>query len=218
MANVAHAYNVKNFVLGPATVFFNVQVPPSAVPPVQGTNTWAATGTYSIDANGQPADSGVLGVQIGLTTGPATVHMTPKFIDIRADQYAEPVSAAFATLETEIDFTADEFLLSNLQQYFTSLLGTYTNVTSGGNPACDFFQFGSCPSTHVNFVSILFVSPDHVTVGKYWVVNAYKCYLKSAIQSTFKRDTVNQWKLKFGCIADVTRVAGDSVLQIVRTL
>lgn len=218
MANVVHNYNVGNILQGPATVFLNLQNPPSAVPPTQGTNTWAASGTYNIDASGQPTDNGSNGFCAGLTEGPTTISFTPKFLEIRGDQYAPPIDAAFTSLNSEIDIAIKEYTLSNLAQYFTSLLGTYTNVSSGANPACDFFQYGSTAGTGTQFASILLISPDHVTTGKFYVVNGYKAYLKSAVQSTFKRDTQTIWKLKFGLIADVTRVAGDLVAQVVRTL
>lgn len=218
MVNTAHTYNSGNVVVGPADVFVNVQNPTSAVPPTAGTNTWSASGTYAISAAGLPTDNGSAGVHIGLCEGPAMVQVTPKFLEIRADQYATPVDAAFISTDTEIDFVVEEVVLQNLTTFLSSSLGTYTNVGAGANPACDFLQFGSQPGTNVTFISLLLISPDHAVAGKFWIVNGYKCYLKSAIQSTFARATKTTWKLKFGCVSDVSRVAGDMTMQIVRTL
>src|SRR5579859_3616473 len=158
MPNVVNSYNPPFVIAGPADVYIDVQVPPSAVPPTQGTNTWAASGTYSLDANGQPADNGTSGFHIGLSEGPVTLNITPKFLEIFADQHAAPVDAAFTALETEIDFVVEEALMANLQKFFCSVLGTYTNVTAGANPACDFLQMGSSNTDAVTFHSILLVS------------------------------------------------------------
>lgn len=216
MANVSNSYNPGFIIAGPSDVYIDVQAPTSATPAVQGTNTWAGTGTYSVDTNGQPSDNGSSGFHIGLSDGPVTLNITPKFLEITADQHAAPVDAAFTQLETEIDFIVQEALLANLAKFFCSVLGTYTNVTSGANPAADFLQVGSSNTDANIFHSILLVSPDRANVGKFYVVQAYKTILMSAIQTTFHRTTKSTWKLKFKCFADVTRVYGDMVCQIVK--
>jgi hypothetical protein len=210
-------YTPANIIQGPADIFIDVAAPPSAVPPVQGTNTWAATGTYAIDATGQPSDAGSAGFHVGASEGPAVLSVTPKFEEIRADQFAASLDAAFVSLETEIDLVVKEAVLANLQKLFSSPLGRYTNVTAGAtNPAADFLQIGSPTSSAATLRTLLLVSPDRAASGKYWVLQAYKAALKSAVALEFQRSTAVTWKLKFYCIADTSRVLKDQVLQLVR--
>jgi hypothetical protein len=157
------------------------------------------------------------GFHIGLSDGPVTLHTTPKFLEIRADQPAAAVDAAFTSLETEIDIVVKEALLQNLRPFFSSTLGTYTAVAAGStNPACDFLQIGSVSTCATLFNSILLVSPDKSNLGHFYIVNLYKALLMSAVETTFHRTTISEWKLKFRGIADTNRVMGDLVAQIVK--
>ncbi len=220
MAVTTRVYTPSNIIQGPADVFIDVQVPPSAVPPVQGTNAWStfAGSTYLIDANGQPTDNGTAGSHIGGIVGPMALSSTPKFDEIRDDQHGAAIDAAFGSLETEIDFEVNEFFLDRLAKYFSSPLGTFTNVAAGANPACKFLQIGSPQSSAMTFHPLLVTSPDRTAVGKYWAVQAYKAYLNSAIATSFQRNKAATWKLKFRCIADITRALTDQVYQVVRGL
>jgi hypothetical protein len=78
-------------------------------------------------------------------------------------------------------------------------------------------QIGSPQSSAATIHPLLVISPDRSAAGCYWVVQAYKAYLKSAIASAFARGKPTTWKLKFGCLADWTRSLTDQVWQIVRT-
>jgi hypothetical protein len=219
MAVTAKTYTPANIIQGPADVYIDVQVPPSAVPPVQGTNSWAGSGTYALDANGQPTDNGGAGFHLGSSEGPVTLGLTPKFDQVRADQHAAPVDATFNSLESEIDFEVKEFVLQNLQKYFTSPLGRCTNVSPGStNPAADFLQIGSPTSSLATVRPLLIISPDRSASGKFWIVQAYKAYLKSAVATAFARGKPTTWKLKFGCLADWSRAVTDQVWQVVRTV
>jgi hypothetical protein len=161
------------------------------------------------------------GTHIGLSDGPVVLSPNPKFHEIRADQHAGAVDAAFVQLDCEIDFIVKEALLYNLVRFFSSITGVYNNVptqTISANviPYADFLQIGSIQTDAVLAHSILAVSADRSNLGHFYVLNAYKCFLASAIQTTFKRDTETLWKLKFKCIADTTRVYGDMVASFSR--
>jgi hypothetical protein len=219
MANIVKNYDSSKIIQGPADVYLDVKAPPSAIPGVQGTNCWgpaAGGGLYTVDTAGQPADNGSAGVHLGLMEGPATITVTPKFAEILGDQFAAPVDAAFVSADFEVDFVAKEALLQTMQKYFSSTLGTYTSVVAGANPAADFLQFGNENTCAITFHTIMFVSPDRSNVGKFYIVQAYKCFLASAVQTTFARVTQTTWKLKFKCIADTSRVMKDCVAQIVK--
>lgn len=219
MANVAKSYTPSWIIQGPSDVYLDVKAPTSAIPPTQGTNVWGPAtggGLYVVDAKGQPSDNGSAGVHLGLVEGPSVLTITPKFAEIMGDQFAAPVDAAFVSAEFEIDFVAKEALFQSLQKYFSSNLGTYTSVVAGSNPAADFLQFGNVNDCAIDFHSILFVSPDRANVGKFYIVQAYKTFLSSAVQTTFHRTTQTTWKLKFKAIADTTRVLKDAVAQIVK--
>jgi len=212
------AYTPGNIIQGPADVYVDVQPPPSAVPPVQGTNSWAKTGTYAIDGSGQPMDNGSTGLHVGSTEGPAILSTTPKFEEIRADQHAAPVDAAFVSLETQIEFTVKEAVLSKLQKFFCSPLGRYTDVAAGAtNPAADFLQIGSPTGSDMTFRKLLLISPDRASSGNFWIVQAYRAALKSAVASSLGRSKETVWKLTFACVADTSRALKDQTVQIVRT-
>jgi hypothetical protein len=221
MAVTSKVYTPANIIQGPADVYIDVQVPPSAVPPAQGTNTWCGSdgaGNYILDAKGEPNDNGSAGEHLGTIEGPVTLGLTPKFDEIRADQHGVAIDAAFNSLESEIDFEVKEFVLERLSRFFSSPLGRYTNVAAGVvNPAADFLQIGSPQSSAATIHPLLIISPDRTATGCYWVVQAYKAYLKSAVSSAFARGKPTTWKMKFGCLADWTRSLTDQVWQVVRT-
>ncbi len=212
MPVITKTYTPANIIQGPADIYIDVAPPPSGVPP-------AAANILTLDASGQPTDTGTAGFHIGLSEGPTMVSATPKFDEIRADQHAAPIDVAFVSMETEIDIIVKEAVLKNLQKFFTSPLGTYTDVALGAtNPAADFLQIGSPTSSAATLRTLLLVSSRRDVSGKFWYVLAYKTALKSAVTWAFARGTPSSWKLKFYCIADTTRVLKDQVLQIVKTL
>lgn len=219
MANLAKNYNISNIIQGPADIFIDVQPPPSAVPPIEGENTWALnTGTYQIDSNGQPTDNGSDGFHVGLSDN-VVLHISPKFEEIRADQFVGAIDAAFVSTETEIDVVVKEMVLSKLSKYFTSLLGTYTQVDAGVDiPQSDVLQIGNPISSTAVQRSMLMIGADRTSVGQFWVINAYKTVLKAAIKTDFHRGKEVTWALKFACLADITRTLSDMSLQVVRTL
>jgi len=217
MANMAKLYTPKYVIQNPAEVFIDVQAPVSAIPPVLGTNLWAATGTYLIDATGQPTDNGAAGVYAGATAGPLVMDAALKFDEIRSDAHGARIDAAFVSGLCELEFVANELLLSNLAKYLPAG-GTYTSVVLGANPACDFLQIGSPQSSNVTFHSFLFTSPDHGAAGKYYVAHFYRCLLMGGIPLAFDRKKIVQQKIKVRAYLDLTRVAGDMVGQLVKTL
>ncbi len=212
MPVVSKVYTPANIIQGPADIYIDVAAPASAVPP-------ATTNLLTLDGSGQPTDTGTAGFHIGLSEGPTVLSVTPKFDEIRADQHAAPIDVAFVSMETEIDIVVKEAVLQNLQKFFNSPLGTYTNVAAGvTNPAADFLQIGSPTSSLANLRTLLLISPRRDVAAKFWYVLAYKAALKSAVAWAFARGTPSTWKLKFYCIADTTRVLKDQVLQIVKTI
>jgi hypothetical protein len=218
MANIAKIYTPKYVIQNPAEVFIDVQAPPSAVPPVQGTNIWeGGAGTYQIDANGQPTDNGANGVYAGATAGPLDISSALKFDPIRSDAHAAAIDAAFISGLTDWDFVANELLLSNLAKLMP-FGGAYTSVVAGANPACDFLQIGSPQNSAVTFHTIMFTSPDHGASGKYFVGMLYRALVIGSIPLMFERKKIVQMKVKVRGYLDVTRVAGDMVGQLVKTL
>lgn len=213
MPTVTKVYTPANIIQGPADIFVDVAAPISAVPPVQGTNT------LTIDTSGQPTDTGTAGFHVGISEGPIVLSVTPKFDEIRADTFAAAIDAAFISAETEIDIVVKESILQNLAKFFTSPLGTYSNLLIGAtNPAADFLQIGSPRSAAATLRTLLLTSPRRDATTKFWYVLAYRAALKSALAMALDRKKETTYKLKFWCIADTSRVASDQVLQFVKGL
>jgi hypothetical protein len=291
MPTVSKSYTPADIFQGGADIYLGVTPPPSAVPPVAGTNT------LTLDANGQPpiastgqiataalnaggtgytvgdtlfitqsgAVAGMIrvatlsgsavatfvvinggrgysvatglatvggtgsgctidistitaGYHLGLTEGPASISISPKFNLIRSDQHAAEIDAAFVSQTCEIDFTLKEFVLANMQRTFSGLFSaTYWNLAAGGtNPAADFVQVGSSFSSYSKTSSLLLVAARRDVPGKYVYALAYRAYIKSAWQMTANRAKENVWKLKAGCILDTSRIAKDMCIQIVK--
>ncbi len=209
---IVKSFTPADILQGPADIYLDVQAPASAVPPVQYTNT------LQLDASGQPPDGGALGIHLGLSEGPASISIHPKFSEIRADQFAGPIDVAFVSLECEIDFAIKESSLTRIQKFFAGVLtGTYASLPIGvTNPAADFLQIGSAKTSAVNLHTLLLITPDRGTAAKWAYVMAYKAYLASAVALPIGRSKETVLKLKWKLIADTARVAKDQVLQIVR--
>lgn len=160
----------------------------------------------------------VSGYHLGLTEGPASISTNPKFTMIGADQYSVPVDAAFSSLEAEIDFAVKELAFSNLQRYFAGLFSAnYFDLSVGStNPATDLMQIGSSPSAAALTPTLLLVAPRRDVANKFVYAMGYKCYIKSAIAMAAQRNKETVIKLKWGLLADTSRVAKDMALQIVR--
>jgi hypothetical protein len=160
------------------------------------------------------------GFHLGLTEGPASVNIQPKFELIKADQFSAEVDAAFVTQKVELDFTLKEFAFANLQRLFAGLFSaTYWSLVAGGtNPARDLLTIGNTTSSQAKVQSLLMVSPRRDANNKFLYVMAYKTHIQSAIQMHVQRAKEGTFKLKFNCLADTTRVATDMTLQIVRGL
>ncbi len=205
MAVVSKVYTPGNIFQGPADVFIDVTAPASNVPPSADVNE------ITLDASGQP--TAAAGLHLGSTEGPAQVSITEKFNEIRDDQHESPIDLAFDTVEAEIDFNVKETTLSNLQKYLASdSLGAYTALAGA-----QVLQVGGQTDSSRTTRTLMLIAPRREAAGKSVYVFAHKAYLKSALQLTFHRTKENVHKLKFGVVADTTRVAGDEVMQIVRT-
>ncbi len=216
MSNLQKLYTSKYVIQNPAEVFINVQAPASAIPPTAGTNIWAASGTYAIDANGQPMDNGAAGIYAGGTEGPLMAGPSLKFDAIRYDAHAAQVDAAFVSASVDLEFVANELLLNALAKYLPAG-ATYTSIAGGTNPAANVLQIGSPQSSTVTFFNILFTSPDHGNAGKYYVAHFYRCALAGAIALAWDRKKPVQQKIKLKAYLDLTRAQGDMVGQIVKT-
>jgi hypothetical protein len=162
-------------------------------------------------------DYGSSGVYAGATAGPLVASAALKFDEIRSDAHGARIDAAFISAACDLEFTANELLLSNLAKYLPAA-GAYTDVVLGANPAADFLQIGSPQSANVTFHSFLFTSPDHGAAGKFIVAQFYRCLLMGPIPLAFDRKKITQQKIKVRAYLDLTRVAGDMVGQIVKTL
>jgi hypothetical protein len=204
MAVITKTYTPAAIWQGPVDVYVNIPAPASANPPT------ADADEVTLDANGQPPSGGV---HLGAIEAPATVTVTEKFNEIRADQFESAGDVAFDTVEAEIDVVLKETALNNLATLITAgVLTTYTALAKSA-----VLQVGGQQSSALTFFTLMLIGPNRVVTGKWVYVFAFKAYLKSAVQITFHRSKENSHKLKFGCVADLTRVAGDEVLQIVKT-
>ena len=212
MPTVSKAFTPSDIFQGPADIWLDIAAPASAVPPVLFTNT------LQLNASGEPPDSGVAGVSLGLTEGPCAVSIAPKFNPIRADQFAGDVDAAFVSLGCEIDFSIKETNLLKMPKYFSGILTSiYTNLSAGSsNPAADMLQIGSNKSSQAQVHTILMIAPRRDVASKWMYVMAYRCYLKGVISLAFDRRKETVIKTKWGCIADPARVPKDQVMQIIR--
>lgn len=187
-----------------------------------GYSVASALATVGGSGTGFTADIATItsGYHLGLTEGPASMNIHPTFNLINADQFSTHVDAAFVNLACEIDFTIKEFQLAMIQRLFGGLLtATYYDLAAGGtNPATDLLQIGNSTSSSALQTSLLLVSPRRDVPHTFMYVLGYRCYMKSAIAMSVHRSKESMIKLKFGCLADPTRVAKDYVLQIVRGL
>lgn len=158
------------------------------------------------------------GIHLGATDGPASLSISPKFNEIRADAHAAPIDVAFVSQSCEIDITIKEMVLKNFDRYFAGLLsGKYFNLVAGStNPAADFLQIGSQRSSAMQTFTLMMIAPRRDSTTGWLYVMAYKAYLKSSFPIAMDRKKETSIKLKFGCIADTSRVVQDQVLQIVR--
>lgn len=179
-----------------------------AISPVTGAGTGATINILTITS----------GYHLGLTEGPASININPKFNEIMADQYSAPIDAAFVSQACEIDFVVKEFVLSMMTRLFAGLFSaTYFDLAAGSsNPATDLVQIGSSPSSAALLTSLLLVAPRRDVANKYLYALGYRCFIKSAIQMSAQRSKEATIKLKFGLLADTSRVAKDMALQIVR--
>lgn len=296
MPTVSKAFNPSDIFQAPADVFMDILSPPSAVPPVQYTNT------FQLNANGEPPDAATVGelatvtlgnaggsgyavgdilelvqsgadgglvevltlsasavatvrvlkggrgysaaanlvtvhrtgagndaatitvstiaagFSLGLTDGPASVNITPKFNEITADQFGGTVDAAFVSQSCEIDIIVKELVLKRIEKYFAGVqTGTYFNLRAGAtNPAADFLQIGLPNSSQVNTHTLTLIAPRRDAANKWMYVHAYKTYLKSSMPIGLDRKKEVLLKLKFKCLLDLTRVNTDLSMQIVR--
>lgn len=160
------------------------------------------------------------GFHLGLTQGPASVNLTPKFTEIKADQFSAPVDAIFSSFAAEFDFTVKQYDLVNLQKYFAGLFSaTQWTLTAGStNPARKLLQIGSSFSSQAKTASLLLVGPRRDSPNKFLYAMGYKTHIKSAIaMGPIQRGKEAQFKLKFGCLLDPSRVSSDMTLQICKT-
>ncbi len=204
MANVARTYTVAQIFQGPIDVYVNIAAPSSHTPPTQADE-------IAFDASGQPTSA--TGFHAGLVEGPTNIVVTEKCNEIMSDQHESPVDVAFDSTEAEIDITVKETTLTRLQTFLTSgLLGAYTALANS-----QALQVGGQLDSSMTPITLLLVSPDRAVSGKFLYVFAFKCYLKSAIATGFHRSKESIYKLKFGCFMDLTRVAGDELMNICKT-
>lgn len=204
MANVARTYTPGDIFQNPVDVYANITAPASSATPTADANC------LTLDANGQPSSS--TGIHIGSVEGPTAITFTEKVNEIMDDQHESAIDAGFDSIDAEIDFNMKETNFSKLQTLLTSdQLGKYTSLS-----ATEAWQLGGQFSSATTYITLLLVSQRRDVAGKYLYVLAFKCYLKSAIQLTFLRSKETVYKLKFGAIADLTRTAGDELMQIVR--
>jgi hypothetical protein len=205
MANIARTYTVANIIQGPIDVYANIAAPTSSALPT------ADSQCITLDANGQPTSGS--GIHLGSVEGPTTISVTEKSNEIVDDQHESPIDVAFDYIEGEVDIAMKETNLSRLQTLLASgNLGAYNALANS-----QVLQIGGQLDSSTSLISLLLVQPNRAVAGKfiYWLV--YKCFLNSAVQLTFHRNKENVFKLKFRAVMDTTRVAGDELMQWVKT-
>lgn len=158
------------------------------------------------------------GFHLGLSEGPTSSTLTPKFELIKADQWAAPVAAAFTSNTGEMDFTIKEFTLVSLQRYFAGLYSATNWALSAGstNPACSLLQVGSSYPSTAKTTSVLFVTPDRAVQNRFSYFLGYRCYIESTLQMPINRSKEMLIKIKMGMLLDTTRTAGDMAGQWIR--
>lgn len=190
-----------------------------------GTGYSAASNLPSVHRSGAGDDTTTItittiqkGINLGLTEGPCSISINPKFAEIMADQYAGAVDAAFVSMACEVDMVIKETNLRKVQKYFAGLLsGAYFDLPAGStHPAADFLQIGSSRTSQANTHTLLLIAPRRDAASKWVYAMFYRAYLKSAVQMDTGRAKETMLKLKWGCIADTSRVAKDQVGQIIR--
>jgi hypothetical protein len=209
MAIVATNYDLTKMFQAPMDIYLDVAAPPSAVPPVQGTNT------LTLDANGQPNDTGASGVHLGIAMGPAVLTFTDKIARITGDQFAADVAGAFVSQRVDLDIAMKELNLANISKLSASASTlTYNSLAAGiTNPARDFVQIGTARSSGVRFHTLLIVGPRRDVAAKFAYVMLYRAILTSSIPFDISRKKETDLKLKFKGFSDTTRVLGDMTLQ-----
>lgn len=205
MATVTKSYAIANILQGPCDAYANITAPGSHSPPT------ADVDNLTLDGTGQPTSA--TGISLGSLEGPSTIQITEKVNEIHDDAHESPIAVGFDSIEAEIDIAVKETTLTRLQTLLNAGgLGVYTAL---GNSKA--WQLGGQFDSSIAALTLLLVSPDRSTAGKFIYVFCYRCYLKSAIAMSFQRSKETVYKLKFGCVCDLTRVAGDELMQIVRT-
>lgn len=208
MATVTKVYTPGNLIQSFADVYINVAAPPSSLTPTADANC------ITLDANGQPTDTGSAGFHLGSIEGPTMININEKTNDILDDQHESAIDIAFDNVEGEIDFVMKETNLSRLRTILASNgLSTFTSLTNSKA-----WQIGGqLANSQYSSFTVMLVAPDRKTAGKFWYAFAFKAFLKSPIQAALTRTKESVYKLKVGCIMDSSRVAGDELLQIIRT-
>lgn len=205
MATVTKSYAIANILQGPCDAYANITAPGSHAPPT------ADVDNLTLDATGQPTSG--TGISLGSIEGPSHIQITEKVNEIMDDAHESPIAVGFDSIEAEIDIALKESQLTRLQTLLNAgALGVYTSLANSRA-----WNLGGQFDSSIASLTLLLVSPDRAVAGKFIYVFAYKAYLKSAIAMTFVRNKETVYKLKFGCICDLTRVAGDELMQIVRT-
>lgn len=212
MPTVTKTFNPADIFQGPADIYFDVAGAQSHIPPTQNTDT------LTMLPDGTVPDAFNNGFHLGLTEGPCSISIQPKFNEIHADQFAGPIDVAYTSLACEIDFAVKEINLAKVPKYFTGLLtGSYFDLSAGAvNPAADMLQIGSSNATTANFHSVVLMAPIRGQTNKWLYVFAYKAYLKSSFSFQLSRSKESIVKLKMACVADATRQPRDQVLQVYR--
>lgn len=201
MAFISRVYTPANIFQGPADIYLNITAPTSSLLPTADANM------LTLDASGQPTSS--TGFHCGLVEAPTMPTITEKLNEIHADQIEMPIDVALDSIEAEIDFIMKETNLTRLNTALTSALGTYTALTNS-----QVLQLGGQLSSTATAVTVLAISANRAVAGKFVGFMLYKAVLASPITPMYNRAKETVYKLKMKGFADLTRVAGDELMQI----
>lgn len=202
--SISRSYVVADIWQGPIDVYVNITAPTSSLYPTADSNI------LTFDASNQPTSSA--GFHLGSIESPTQLNIVEKSNEIMDDQHDTAIDVAFDGISAEIDFTMKETNLSRLVTLLSSAFATYTALSNS-----KVMQVGGKLDSAATPVTLLLVGPNRVTAGKLAYVMGYKSYLKSPIPFNWQRTKETVFKMKFGCVMDLTRAVGDEVLQIVRT-
>ena len=189
----ARDFTVSEIQQGPANLWI------IGTPPDDTAKRLTLAADLTPDATAHPNSLG-----LGLIEGAATLTLTPKIEEIRADQSPAPVDFTCTGLDAKIEATilqSDWPLLAKA----LGVTGAYS-IDAGGTPAWEQVVFGG--GTIVTQAAVAVIAPKRSDPTKFWVALLYKALSGDGVGLLISRTKMNTVKLVFTGVADLARTAG----------